>query len=181
MERAFDHTTPEPITLHRVLAQAAAAGVTHGAMEASSHGLAQKRLDGVDLAVAGFTNFTQDHLDYHATFEAYFAAKSGLFDRVLGPQGWAVINIDDAKGMVLYDACRSAWTKLSDRRSRRSGFADFRRKPLRPTVKKFYAPGRGNGIRSKCLWWAGSKGKTCFWLRAWYWRQARRLKRSFLD
>ena len=101
------HTTPEPITLHWVLAQAATAGVTHGAMEASSHGLAQKRLDGVDLAVAGFTNFTQDHLDYHATFEAYFAAKSGLFDRVLGPQGWAVINIDDAKGMVLYDACRA--------------------------------------------------------------------------
>ena len=100
------HTTPEPITLHRVLAQAAAAGVTHGAMEASSHGLAQKRLDGVVLSVAGFTNFTQDHLDYHTTFEAYFAAKSGLFDRVLGPQGWAVINIDDAKGTVLYDACR---------------------------------------------------------------------------
>jgi len=103
----LNHTTPEPITLHRVLAQAAAAGVTHGAMEASSHGLAQKRLDGVDLAVAGFTNFTQDHLDYHATFEAYFAAKSGLFDRVLGPQGWAVINSDDAKGMVLYEACRA--------------------------------------------------------------------------
>ena len=102
----LSHTTPEPITLHRVLAQAAAAGVTHGAMEASSHGLQQKRLDGVVLAVAGFTNFTQDHLDYHATFEAYFAAKSGLFDRVLGPQGWAVINIDDAKGMVLYDASR---------------------------------------------------------------------------
>jgi UDP-N-acetylmuramoyl-L-alanyl-D-glutamate--2,6-diaminopimelate ligase len=76
-------------------------------MEASSHGLAQKRLDGVDLAVAGFTNFTQDHLDYHATFEAYFTAKSGLFDRVLGPQGWAVINSDDAKGMVLYEACRA--------------------------------------------------------------------------
>ena len=102
----LSHTTPEPITLHRVLAQAAAAGVTHGAMEASSHGLEQKRLDGVVLTVAGFTNFTQDHLDYHATFEAYFAAKSGLFDRVLGPQGWAVINIYDAKGLVLYDACR---------------------------------------------------------------------------
>ncbi len=102
----LSHTTPEPITLHKVLAEAAAAGVTHGAMEASSHGLEQKRLDGVVLAVAGFTNFTQDHLDYHATFEAYFAAKSGLFDRVLRPQGWAVINIDDAKGMVLYYACR---------------------------------------------------------------------------
>ena len=69
------HTTPEPITLHRVLAQAHSVGITHAAMEASSHGLDQKRLDGVDLKVAGFTNFSQDHLDYHQTFEAYFAAR----------------------------------------------------------------------------------------------------------
>ena len=92
------HTTPEPITLHRVLAEAEAAGVTHAAMEASSHGLAQRRLDGVTIAAAGFTNFTQDHLDYHADFEDYFAAKAGLFARVLPEDGTAVINIDDARG-----------------------------------------------------------------------------------
>lgn len=92
------HTTPDAITLHRALAAAAQAGVTHGAMEASSHGLDQRRLDGVMLAAAGFTNFTQDHLDYHKTFEAYFAAKSGLFGRVLGDDGVAVINLDDPKG-----------------------------------------------------------------------------------
>ncbi|SDC33800.1 UDP-N-acetylmuramoyl-L-alanyl-D-glutamate--2,6-diaminopimelate ligase [Ruegeria marina] len=92
------HTTPDPITLHRCLAEAAAAGVTHAAMEASSHGLEQRRLDGVHLKAAGFTNFTQDHLDYHATFEAYFAAKAALFRRVLPPDGVAVINMDDAKG-----------------------------------------------------------------------------------
>ncbi|GHF44354.1 UDP-N-acetylmuramoyl-L-alanyl-D-glutamate--2,6-diaminopimelate ligase [Seohaeicola zhoushanensis] len=92
------HTTPEPITLHRVLAQAAAAGVTHAAMEASSHGLEQRRLDGVSLKAAAFTNFTQDHLDYHASFEAYFAAKAGLFRRVLPEEGTAVINIDDPRG-----------------------------------------------------------------------------------
>lgn len=92
------HTTPEPITLHRVMAQAAQAGVTHGAMEASSHGLEQRRLDGVVLSAAGFTNFTQDHLDYHETFEAYFAAKMGLFTRVLPSDGVAVINLDDPKG-----------------------------------------------------------------------------------
>ena len=74
------HTTPEPITLHRVLAAAADEGVTHAAMEASSHGLAQKRIDGVRLRAAGFTNLSQDHLDYHADFEDYFRAKSGLFD-----------------------------------------------------------------------------------------------------
>lgn len=92
------HTTPEPITLHRLLAEAAAAGITHAAMEASSHGLDQRRLDGVRLAAAGFTNFTQDHLDYHHTFEAYFDAKAGLFARVLAEDGVAVINIDDPKG-----------------------------------------------------------------------------------
>lgn len=92
------HTTPEPITLHRCLAEAAANGVTHAAMEASSHGLEQRRLDGVHLVAAGFSNFTQDHLDYHETFEAYFAAKAGLFDRVLPQDGTVVINMSDPKG-----------------------------------------------------------------------------------
>ncbi|WP_294606762.1 UDP-N-acetylmuramoyl-L-alanyl-D-glutamate--2,6-diaminopimelate ligase [uncultured Roseovarius sp.] len=93
------HTTPEPITLHRLLADCEAAGVTHAAMEASSHGLAQRRLDGVRLAAAGFTNFTQDHLDYHASFDEYFAAKAGLFARVLPEEGVAVINVDDLRGI----------------------------------------------------------------------------------
>jgi UDP-N-acetylmuramoyl-L-alanyl-D-glutamate--2,6-diaminopimelate ligase len=92
------HTTPEPITLHRMLAQCAYEGVTHAAMEASSHGLSQRRLDGVHLRAAGFTNFSQDHLDYHHTFEEYFEAKAGLFDRVLSEDGVAVINIDDPRG-----------------------------------------------------------------------------------
>lgn len=93
------HTTPEPITLHRALAEAARQGVTHAAMEASSHGLDQRRLDGVELRAAGFTNFTQDHLDYHESFEAYFDAKAGLFARVLPEEGTAVINLDDPKGV----------------------------------------------------------------------------------
>ena len=92
------HTTPEPITLHKLLAQMAAQGVTHAAMEASSHGLEQRRLDGVHLMAAAFTNFTQDHLDYHATFQDYFNAKAGLFRRVLAQDGVAVINMDDPKG-----------------------------------------------------------------------------------
>lgn len=92
------HTTPDPITLHAMLASAAAAGVTHAAMEASSHGLDQRRLDGVRLTAAGFTNFTQDHLDYHGTFEAYFAAKAALFTRLLPDTGTAVVNLNDPKG-----------------------------------------------------------------------------------
>ena len=92
------HTTPEPITLHRILARLADNGVSHAAMEASSHGLAQRRLDGVRLTAAGFTNFSQDHLDYHADFDAYFAAKAELFGRVLPEDGVAVINMDGARG-----------------------------------------------------------------------------------
>ncbi|MBE0414020.1 UDP-N-acetylmuramoyl-L-alanyl-D-glutamate--2,6-diaminopimelate ligase [Yoonia sp.] len=99
------HTTPEPITLHRVLAEAARNGVTHVAMEASSHGLDQRRLDGVLLAAGGFTNFTQDHLDYHQTFDAYFQAKMGLFTRVLPEEGVAVINRDDPKGNQVAEIC----------------------------------------------------------------------------
>jgi UDP-N-acetylmuramoyl-L-alanyl-D-glutamate--2,6-diaminopimelate ligase len=95
------HTTPDPITLHRMLSLAASEGVSHAAMEASSHGLDQRRMDGVRLKAAGFTNFTQDHLDYHKTFDAYFAAKAALFDRVLPEDGTAVINMNDAKGAVL--------------------------------------------------------------------------------
>jgi UDP-N-acetylmuramoyl-L-alanyl-D-glutamate--2,6-diaminopimelate ligase len=97
------HTTPEPITLHNLLCDLASQDVTHAAMEASSHGLEQRRLDGVYLTAGGFTNFTQDHLDYHETFEAYFDAKSALFTRVLPPEGTAVINIDDEKGLVLVE------------------------------------------------------------------------------
>ncbi|MEL6551758.1 MAG: UDP-N-acetylmuramoyl-L-alanyl-D-glutamate--2,6-diaminopimelate ligase [Pseudomonadota bacterium] len=97
-ETPLKHTTPEPITLHAALAAAAQAGVTHGAMEASSHGLEQRRLDGVLLKAAGFTNFSQDHLDYHGTFEAYFDAKARLFRAVLPDDGTAVINMDDPKG-----------------------------------------------------------------------------------
>jgi len=95
------HTTPEPVTLHRLLAGMAEAGVTHLAMEASSHGLDQRRLDGVHLAAAAFTNISRDHLDYHPSFDAYFSAKAGLFTRVLPEQGRAVINLDDPKGPVL--------------------------------------------------------------------------------
>ncbi|WP_089233081.1 UDP-N-acetylmuramoyl-L-alanyl-D-glutamate--2,6-diaminopimelate ligase [Tropicimonas sediminicola] len=107
-EAPLGHTTPEPITLHGVLAEAAAAGVTHAAMEASSHGLAQKRLDGVRLAAAGFTNLTQDHLDYHADFDDYFAAKAGLFARVLSEDGVAVIQMDSLRGPEMAEVAENA-------------------------------------------------------------------------
>ncbi|XDA99442.1 UDP-N-acetylmuramoyl-L-alanyl-D-glutamate--2,6-diaminopimelate ligase [Sulfitobacter sp. LCG007] len=101
------HTTPEPITLHRTLAEAVRQGITHASMEASSHGLDQHRLDGVTLKAAGFTNFTQDHLDYHESFEAYFDAKASLFARVLPEDGTAVVNTDDPRGVDMVAIAKS--------------------------------------------------------------------------
>ncbi len=106
-EAPLAHTTPEPITLHRILADVAAEGIDHAVMEASSHGLEQRRLDGVNLIAAGFTNFSQDHLDYHESFEAYFAAKAGLFDRVLPEDGTAVVNTDDPMGPEVVEIAQS--------------------------------------------------------------------------
>src|SRR5204863_8388046 len=93
-EEYLSHTTPDPVKLHYALASLAEDHVTHLAMEASSHGLAQFRLDGVRLAAAGFTNLTRDHLDYHSTFEDYFAAKMRLFSELLPPGSTAVVNAD---------------------------------------------------------------------------------------
>jgi UDP-N-acetylmuramoyl-L-alanyl-D-glutamate--2,6-diaminopimelate ligase len=87
-------TTPDPVTLHETLDRLAGEGVSHLAMEASSHGLDQRRLDGVQLAAAGFTNLGRDHLDYHPTVEAYLAAKLRLFDTLLPPGRPAVVNAD---------------------------------------------------------------------------------------
>lgn len=93
-EIKLSNTTPGPVELHRLLAQLSGQGVTHLAMEASSHGLDQARLDGVKIAVAGFTNLTRDHLDYHPTFESYLAAKRRLFSELVPAGGAAVINAD---------------------------------------------------------------------------------------
>jgi len=88
-------TTPDPADLHKTLTALAEDGVHHVAVEASSHGLDQYRLDGVNLSVAAFTNLSRDHLDYHETMEDYFGAKLRLFTEVLDAGGSAVINADD--------------------------------------------------------------------------------------
>jgi UDP-N-acetylmuramoyl-L-alanyl-D-glutamate--2,6-diaminopimelate ligase len=87
-------TTPDPVTLHQTLDSLAAEGVTHLAMEASSHGLDQCRLDGVRLMAGAFLNLGRDHLDYHPTVEDYLAAKLRLFSDLLQPGQTAVINAD---------------------------------------------------------------------------------------
>ncbi|AQS88896.1 UDP-N-acetylmuramoylalanyl-D-glutamate--2, 6-diaminopimelate ligase [Neoasaia chiangmaiensis NBRC 101099] len=87
-------TTPDPVALSQTLAALAKAGVDHVALEASSHGLDQHRLDGVAVTAAGFCNLTRDHLDYHLTLEAYRAAKLRLFDNILPSGGISAINTD---------------------------------------------------------------------------------------
>jgi len=89
-------TTPDPVALHQLLDELAGAGVTHAAMEASSHGLDQHRLDAVRLAAGGFTNLGRDHMDYHPTMEEYHRAKMRLFEALLPKGAPAVIFADDA-------------------------------------------------------------------------------------
>jgi len=96
-ERSGSLTTPDPVTLHKELHELALAGVDHVAIEASSHGLDQFRLDGLDLAAAAFTNLTRDHLDYHRTMEAYLAAKTRLFGQVMHAGRAAVLNAEVAE------------------------------------------------------------------------------------
>src|SRR5947208_5589008 len=99
-------TTPDPVALHRSLDQLAGEGVTHLAIEASSHGLDQRRLDGVRVSAGGFTNLSRDHLDYHPTLEAYLAAKLRLFTDLIEPGGAAVIAADHEQAEIVATAAR---------------------------------------------------------------------------
>jgi UDP-N-acetylmuramoyl-L-alanyl-D-glutamate--2,6-diaminopimelate ligase len=101
-------TTPDPVALHQLLKELAEAGVTHASMEASSHGLDQRRLDGVRLAAGGFTNLGRDHMDYHPTVEDYHRAKLRLFDTLLTKGAPAVIFADDAWSAPTIKAAQAA-------------------------------------------------------------------------
>ena len=97
-------TTPDPIALHETLDRLAREGITHLAMEASSHGIDQRRLDGVRLKAGGFTNLGHDHLDYHETMEAYRVAKLRLFETLLPDGSTAVVNADGACAALFLEA-----------------------------------------------------------------------------
>jgi UDP-N-acetylmuramoyl-L-alanyl-D-glutamate--2,6-diaminopimelate ligase len=99
-------TTPDPVGLHHTLAGLAQHGIERAALEASSHGLAQFRLDGLSIAAAAFTNLTRDHLDYHGDTARYRAAKERLFGVLLAPGGTAVLNADSAEFPRLAALCR---------------------------------------------------------------------------
>jgi len=99
--RTLRHTTPDPIELHAILADLAKDGITHLALEASSHGLQQRRLDGVIFKAGAFTNISRDHLDYHATFEDYFAQKLRLFSELLPRGATAVVDMDSEASVLV--------------------------------------------------------------------------------
>jgi UDP-N-acetylmuramoyl-L-alanyl-D-glutamate--2,6-diaminopimelate ligase len=99
-------TTPDPVMLHKQLDALAGEGITHLALEASSHGLDQHRLDGVRIAAGAFTNLSRDHLDYHPTLEHYLAAKLRLFAELIDPSGTAVVNTDHAQGKEVVAAAQ---------------------------------------------------------------------------
>jgi len=105
-------TTPDPVALHRTLDQLAGEGVTHLAMEASSHGLDQHRLDGVRVSAGAFTNLSRDHLDYHPSFEAYLQAKLRLFDSLVVDSGSAVVCADHQEADAVISASRKRALQL---------------------------------------------------------------------
>ena len=100
-------TTPDPITLHRMLSMMAHSSISHVAMEASSHGLRQSRLNGLNIASAAFTNISHDHLDYHQNLDDYLNAKLILFDRILSIEGTAVICTDDPYAEIVLNHSRA--------------------------------------------------------------------------
>lgn len=101
----LSHTTPDAVVLHQTLSKLAAMDITHVAMEASSHGLKQYRLDSVDITASGFSNLTQDHFDYHPDVDDYFRAKARLFTELTPKNAPVVINVNDAYGQRLAKIC----------------------------------------------------------------------------
>jgi UDP-N-acetylmuramoyl-L-alanyl-D-glutamate--2,6-diaminopimelate ligase len=105
-------TTPDPIALHRTLDELVGDGVTHLALEASSHGLDQRRLDGVRVQAGGFTNLSRDHMDYHPTVEHYLATKLRLFSEIVAPGGAAVVAADHPHAARVIEVAQARGLRL---------------------------------------------------------------------
>ena len=177
VQRSSNLTTPDPVQLHALLAEVAAAGIDHLVLEASSHGLDQHRLDGVCLVAAAFTNLSRDHFDYHGSFADYLAAKRRLFSELLPPEGTAVLNADQPEYASLAAVCRGRGIGVLDygRRAER-----LRLGAQTPDVEgqeiQFTLDGRPSGRAS--AWSAASRPPTCSRPWGWWWRAApiRRLR-----
>ncbi len=127
-----EHTTPDPITLNRLLGRMADEGCKYAFMEVSSHAVAQKRIGGLHFAGGVFTNLTRDHLDYHKTFDNYRDTKKAFFDAL--PKGaFAVTNVDDKNGMIMVQNTRAAVKTYSLRAQ-----ADYKAKVLEESFEGMY-------------------------------------------
>lgn len=124
-----DHTTPDPITLNKLLAQMAEEGCDYAFMECSSHAIHQKRIGGLRFAGGIFTNLTRDHLDYHKTFENYRDAKKAFFDQ-LGKGAFAITNADDKNGMVMVQNTQATVRTYSTRTA-----ADYKGRILEESIE----------------------------------------------
>ena len=126
---AADHTTPDPITLNKLLAEMAAEGCEYAFMECSSHAIHQKRIGGLRFAGGIFTNLTRDHLDYHKTFENYRDAKKAFFDGL--PKGaFAITNADDKNGAVMVQNTQATVRTYSTRTA-----ADYKGRILEESIE----------------------------------------------
>lgn len=135
-----EHTTPDPITLNRLLAQMAEAGCEYVFMEVSSHSIVQNRIGGLTFAGGMFTNITRDHLDYHKTFENYIRAKKQFFDQ-LPADAFAITNIDDKNGMVMMQNTRATIKTYSVQQA-----ADFKAKIIECHFEGMYLEINGREV-----------------------------------
>ena len=124
-----DHTTPDPVTLNRLLGRMANEGCKYAFMEVSSHSIAQKRISGLHFAGGIFTNLTRDHLDYHKTVENYLKAKKKFFDD-MPKSAFSLTNLDDKNGLVMLQNTKSKKFTYSLR-----SLADFKGKVLESHVE----------------------------------------------
>ncbi len=135
------HTTPDPVSLNEQMKEMVDAGCEYCFMEISSHAIHQKRIAGLKLQGAIFTNLTHDHLDYHKTFAAYIAAKKALFDG-LPKEAFALVNVDDKNGMVMVQNCKANIKTYSVR-----AMADFKGRVIESMIEGMHLQ-----INHKELW-----------------------------
>ncbi len=139
------HTTPDPITLNKLLKEMVTAGCTHCFMEVSSHAIVQQRIAGLKFAEGIFTNITHDHLDYHLTFDEYIKAKKRFFD-TLPEEAFALVNIDDRNGRLMVQN-----TKAKVKTFSLKSMSDFRCKVIENNFSGLLLNIDGNEVSCKLI------------------------------
>ena len=155
-------TTPDPIALHRQLDEIASDGVTHLALEASSHGLDQYRLDGVRIGAGGFTNLSRDHMDYHPDVAHYLAAKLRLFCDLVAEEGAAVISADHDCSQAVIDAAHARGLRIVTVGTRGDGAGEGIRllaAEIDGFSQKLALEHRGRSNRCGCRWSVNSRSR----------------------